>query len=264
MTDSKNTLGVGGTPLTSNETSTTNTGHANAMTTSTTNTNLSNTMTTTTTNANLTNANITYTINTTNGPSTISNDATKTIDETTEKYVYSISGKHFPRFFTQEDFEDIIQNARMRAINSYSSFDPNKGKLSQWLYRIAFNCVLDEAKLKGFRDTIDGDVELINKKDDAFSITDVYGYSGYEWEASRDVTQSEFFNKWYDAVDALSSEEKTIYDYMEKGYKPREIARELNRTPSSISMSMFRIRERLKPCARALAKEYDITFKKAL
>ena len=67
------------------------------------------------------------------------------------KAVRGFVRKQFPRFFTEQDTEDIISEVVLRMWRGHGSFDPEKGTLSTWIGTIARNAVLSAAESKGHR-----------------------------------------------------------------------------------------------------------------
>ncbi len=44
--------------------------------------------------------------------------------------------------------EDLVSQTFFKALQNIKDFDPNKGKFSSWLYRIAKNCVIDHYRTR--------------------------------------------------------------------------------------------------------------------
>lgn len=70
-----------------------------------------------------------------------------------DAYVKKIYNFIYYRTHHQETAEDLTSQTFTRALESISRFDPGKGGLSAWLYRIARNLVIDHYRT--FRPTVD-------------------------------------------------------------------------------------------------------------
>jgi len=81
----------------------------------------------------------------------------KTDDETVYQVILSILGprvegllkKHFP-YLRHEDCKDILQDALFRLWRARATYDPAKGSLQKWFYKIAENQLKDSWKRKKF------------------------------------------------------------------------------------------------------------------
>jgi RNA polymerase sigma-70 factor (ECF subfamily) len=64
------------------------------------------------------------------------------------KYLYR-------RTLVREIAEDLTSITFMKALESFRSFDPNRGAVLAWLYRIARNALIDHYRTAGSRGTVD-------------------------------------------------------------------------------------------------------------
>ena len=67
--------------------------------------------------------------------------------------------KRFPRFFSEEEKEDMTSEVVLRMWRARGSYDGEKGALSTWVGTIARNVVLTAARAKSNRMDISGELE---------------------------------------------------------------------------------------------------------
>lgn len=72
-----------------------------------------------------------------------------------EGYAESLYRFIFYRVYHKETAEDLLSVTFMKALQNFQSFDPKKGSISSWLYRIARNTVIDYARVKKAEFNID-------------------------------------------------------------------------------------------------------------
>lgn len=66
------------------------------------------------------------------------------------RVVASQIGKRYAGVFTAEDIDDIVATVVCKMWEARASFDPEKGKVFSWVWRIAQNAILDAmAKHRG-------------------------------------------------------------------------------------------------------------------
>ncbi len=71
---------------------------------------------------------------------------------------------------TEEAAEDVLQETFVKIWNSFSSYDPSKGKLFTWMLNIARNLAIDKVRSKDFKNSkknqnIDDIVHLVDERE---------------------------------------------------------------------------------------------------
>lgn len=89
-----------------------------------------------------------------------------------DRYVERIYRFVYAKTFSKEVAEDIVSSVFMRAFERASGFDSEKGRVSQWLYGIARNAVIDHYRTRRVHKDIDdiydlGEHERTEEKIDA-------------------------------------------------------------------------------------------------
>lgn len=72
-----------------------------------------------------------------------------------EKYAQKIYSFVYYKTFCRETAEDITSTSFMKALDKIKSYDKGKGSFSSWLYRIAYNSVIDHYRKKKHHADID-------------------------------------------------------------------------------------------------------------
>lgn len=174
--------------------------------------------------------------------------------------VVSIVRKSFSHFFSKEDIEDTIGETMLRAVKYYDSYDSSKD-FFPWIYRIAFNQVIDKLESIIRQSPFDCDMEVLDKNGETVNISDIKGYSDPSYYTDSELIFDEFSEKWGKALANLSDIDRKHYSLIDAGYKPREIAQELGCSSTAASARKTRLREKLSIPAKKLAKEYDINLR---
>lgn len=164
----------------------------------------------------------------------------KTIINKVERY-----GKTKGWIMSDENLEDICQEAIVKAWNNRYVFDPRKGTLEAWAAKIAQNSITDKFKSevrhreneRSFNTRYDDDGELIDELD---SIEDFGQRTEYQAEGN------EFREFFLDVTEKWPEVRRKIFLLTIKGYKPQEIAKVLGMTPNAVSIQLNRGREILK------------------
>lgn len=190
-------------------------------------------------------------------------------------FIYQLFGKNgMKSFFTQTETEDIVGDTIYKACRSIDGFDPEKGKLSTWIYQIAFRCVLDAYNYKMKRVNISCPMTAISQEDgDEYNASETSKKkSGLclemnellsRNEADTDINFKEFENRIQKKVGKLSDINQRFFEYFaEMGLAPREIAALEGCTPNAAAKRVHDIRQCLKPSLANLAHIYDIHFGK--
>jgi RNA polymerase sigma-70 factor, ECF subfamily len=132
---------------------------------------------------------------------------------------------------TREGRKDLFQEITLQLWKAYDTFQ-GKSKISTWIYRVALNTAISfirkETKMPTFASEDVGFIAYNEKED----------YENFERDEQVKIL--------YQAINKLSTIEKTItFLYMED-YKINEIADMVGITPNNVSVKMMRIKEKLK------------------
>jgi RNA polymerase sigma-70 factor (ECF subfamily) len=109
-----------------------------------------------------------------------------------DEYLDKIYRFVYYRTLHKQTAEDITQETFFKAMRNMSAVDPSK-KFSSWLYKIAYNTVIDSYRAKKVTVNID---ELVNLADD----TDI----------ARDIDRREAFKKVLHDLENLSDAQRDI------------------------------------------------------
>lgn len=197
---------------------------------------------------------------------TIINNATCTVARFSRYYTARLA---LGRFFSEQDIEDITQDAICRACCFYSSFDPEKGKLSTWVTTIATNCVIDAVDYRIKRLKISFPLILKNDVDgDEFErdevcdprkgfntdMADIY----CDWEADTIYERAEIAEAVGKAICSLPERSRKIERMSLAGYEPREIAEMEDCTSNAISICLYKNHSKMKDSLSDFADEYGL------
>lgn len=169
-----------------------------------------------------------------------------------------IRNKHF---FTREDIEDIAGNVIMKAWRSIDGYDPEKAKLSSWVYRIAVNCVKDAVDYKMKRLSISGSMFISSNDEGDECNADEYildpGVLNTMCENSADdrVLQSDLMGRISQTVSKMSDKRQRVARMLTVGYTPKEMAAVEGSTPSAVAKCVWDIRQALKSALTEWLKE---------
>ena len=130
----------------------------------------------------------------------------------------------------KETAEDITSEVFRKALQGIGSFDPAKGSLSGWLYRIARNSVIDHYRTARPADAIDDMWDLAADAD-----------------ASRDVDAMIVAENLQQHLAVLTSEQRDIVLMrVWEGMSYREIAEAVGKTEAACKMAFMRGIDRLR------------------
>ena len=147
-----------------------------------------------------------------------------------DQYVDKIYRFIYYKTHHKETAEDLTSVAFVKALNSFSSFDQNKGGFSAWIYKIARNTVIDFYRSKK---------TLIN-------IDDVWDLSDNQ-DIEREVDASLKLAEVKKYLKNLSSEQRDVIILrVWEGLSYKEIAAVLGKSENSCKMMFFRTIKKLK------------------
>jgi RNA polymerase sigma-70 factor (ECF subfamily) len=155
------------------------------------------------------------------------------------KAVASYIGKRYARVFSAQDIDDIIGDVVCKMWQARASFDPAKGQLFSWVWRIAQNTILDAVDAKSKRLGISGDIE---KKGGGTYELPVPEYAVYDQFICDDKLE-------YYISELKSERDKRFLLYLADGLKSDEIARREGLTTKQVYMVVFHLRQRLRGLA---------------
>jgi len=147
-----------------------------------------------------------------------------------DQYVDKIYRFIYYKTHHKETAEDLTSVAFVKALNSFSSFDQNKGGFSAWIYKIARNTVIDFYRSKK---------TLIN-------IDDVWDLSDNQ-DIEREVDASLKLAEVKKYLKKLSVEQRDVVILrVWEGLSYKEIAAVLGKSENGCKMMFFRTIKKLK------------------
>ena len=148
------------------------------------------------------------------------------------KAVVSYIGKCFAGRFTQEDIEDIVSDVVMKAWDKRGSYDPIKGTLFSWIWKIGRNTVLDAVAAKERRRGIMVDI-------DAVSARAILSAEHADDELIRDDIETGFLER------LKSERDRRIYDYLQLDLSDKDIAKREGITDNAAALAVYHLRKKL-------------------
>ena len=163
-----------------------------------------------------------------------------------ERYKNSLHGIIYRMVRNQEETQDLVQEAFIKAYNALSTFN-KQYSFSTWLFKIASNNCIDHLRKKRLNTTsIDRPIET---KDG--SITQDIPDNSYNPEI--DAVRNEMINTIHDVIDQLPEKYREVINLRHKQDKSyEEIATELDLPIGTVKARIFRAREILKTSLRKM------------
>ena len=193
--------------------------------------------------------------------STIPSDIQSYIIKTLNGAVNECAANICPGFFSKLELEDVAGNAILYACRSISTYNPSKASLYTWLKRIARNTVLTEAGKKSKRACISGRLEdfmpCFDDNENEY-IYDSLAFKSDEPGPDSEFESKEFNEMWRKKISTMPEKDKVLFNCIDSGMKPNEIARKEGCTSAAVSMRIFHLKEKLRQPAMALAEEFEI------
>lgn len=157
-----------------------------------------------------------------------------------ERYKNSLHGIIYRMVRNQEETQDLVQEAFIKAYNALESFN-KQYSFSTWLFKIASNNCIDHLRKRRLHTTsIDTPIET---KDG--SITQDIPDSSYNPET--DVIRNEMINNIHNVIDQLPEKYREVINLRHKQDRSYdEIAIELELPIGTVKARIFRAREILK------------------
>lgn len=151
--------------------------------------------------------------------------------------------KRFPRFFTEQDTEDIISEVVLRMWRGHRSFDPGKGALSTWIGTIARNAVLSAAESKWHRLDVSGEFEDGEILDDCPYSTYRADEFPADGELLRDELETELFSR------LRSDRDRRFLAWKILDLDASEMAEREGTSAANATLILFHMRQRLRRSA---------------
>ena len=190
--------------------------------------------------------------------STISIDEQKAMLRNAKAAVSVFSAEKFSGFFSKEDLEDIVGDTMLKASRSIESYNP-KFALSTWVSKIAVHCVLDAARAKGNRGPISEPMIEIDENGDECNVIAIYGNSGREYEADRNVDYDDFERSVRTVTDSVEGKTNRLFlEMIEDGLSPKEMAAKTGCTADAAAIRKCKILKGIKEPIRRIALEFDV------
>lgn len=155
------------------------------------------------------------------------------------KLVNSFIRKSFSGTFTHEDVEDIIGDVVYSILKKAETYDPAKGAIESWAWRIARNAVIDAANAKKKRPGFSGSIE---KDDDNVYVLPVPYYS-----ADGEFNRKDF--EQYLLHSLRNERDKRFLCYLLDDLDRDEIASREGISVNAVNVAICRIRQQLRRIA---------------
>lgn len=163
-----------------------------------------------------------------------------------ERYKNSLHRILYRMVRNQEETQDLVQEAFIKAYNALSSFN-KQYSFSTWLFKIASNNCIDHLRKKRLNTTsIDRSIET---KDGSIT-QDIPDYS---YNPEMDAIRNEMINTIHDVIDQLPEKYREVINLRHKQDKSyEEISTELDLPIGTVKARIFRAREILKKSLRKM------------
>jgi len=130
----------------------------------------------------------------------------------------------------RETAEDLTSQTFMKALEGIVNFDPAKGSVSSWLYRIARNSVIDHYR----------------KKKQMVNIEDIWDLASRE-DLETDLINREGMERIAESLNSLSPDKRAIVIMrVWQGLSYKEISEIMKRTEAQCKMTFYRAIDKIK------------------
>ena len=137
------------------------------------------------------------------------------------------------RMSDEQETEDIVAEAYLRAARSFEKYDPARAKFSTWVVKIATNCMKSHWR----RSHVEQRIEDV--PDHRLTLAD----------ETAQVADRDMVERLLDALDG--SEERLVLMKYREGYRNVDIAAELNMNASTVSTALARALAKMRAAANA-------------
>lgn len=148
--------------------------------------------------------------------------------------VKSILKDRYTGVFTKEDIEDIISLVVTKMWAARGSFDPAKGKLFSWVWRIARNVILDTVNDIIHKSAVSGDIEKASGE--------VYRLP-FAGKADDELVCNDTVEAFHTSL--VIARDKRILFYLIDGLGNDEIAKREGISPNAAGLAVFHLRKKL-------------------
>ena len=148
--------------------------------------------------------------------------------------VKSIIKERYNGVFTKEDIEDIISLVVTKMWAARDSFDPAKGKLFSWVWRIARNVILDTVNEIIRKSAVSGDIEKVS--------VEVYRLP-FAGKADDELVCNDTLEAFHASL--VIARDKRILFYLLEGLGNDEIAKREGISPNAAGLAVFHLRKKL-------------------
>ena len=159
------------------------------------------------------------------------------------KHTTKMAGK-FYSILSDEEIEDLVHDTYIKVCDKKGNYNP-EGNFGGWAFRICQNCVRDFAsEKKEFNDKFTHIEEDID--DDEMIDIDCKSILGDEtYLPDRAIIEEEFKDRFWEALDKLSPNNRKIADMLMEETPYQEMAQEMNCSCNNLRVKIFRTREEL-------------------
>lgn len=143
--------------------------------------------------------------------------------------------KNYPGVFTNEDVEDLISAVVTKMWAAKNLYDPEKGKLYSWAWKIARNVIFDAVKEKIRKSSVSGDIERVS--DNVYRLP-------FAGNADDELVCDDTAETFYTSLE--NARDRRILFYLLQGLDNAEIAEREGITPNAAAMAVFHLRQKLR------------------
>lgn len=158
------------------------------------------------------------------------------------KAVLPYVNSKFPKFFSEEEKEDIISDVTLRMWRARDSYDSNKGALSTWVGKIAKNAVFTAAEAKWRR----SDISAVIEEADSDDCTYINNLKGDDY-ADKDILFEELQEGLFSKL--RGERDQRFLAWQIDGLDAKEMAKREGISVSNVYMVLFHMRKRLRGAA---------------
>jgi RNA polymerase sigma factor (sigma-70 family) len=151
------------------------------------------------------------------------------------KVVASFVRKNYRGMFTAQDVDDIAADVVTRMWKARATFNPEKGALHAWVWRIAQRAVLDAVNARAKRLGISEDIEKVGG---------TYPLPIPDYSVDNSLVCDDKVE--YYLRELKSERERRFLLYLADGLCAKEIAERESLTPNQVHMAVFHLRQHLK------------------
>jgi len=160
--------------------------------------------------------------------------------------VYSYLASKGSKTLRSDEIEDVCSDTMVKVVKKADSYSTSKGAISTWVSSIAVRTLLDAIDAKDRRN------DKFVRADEGWEDETQKTYEMITKVTAEDHMIAEQTQQQIeDFTSTLSESDKVILEMTEDGYKPKEIAKELNKTPGSIYVAKCKLLSNLETALAA-------------